>query len=82
MGLTKSFHMDREELGVQAANAALLDSSTDRFIALTAAFEEAGGRAAQYHDPAHALAELVNGVVFDYRAERRVIENERIAEGV
>ncbi|MGW5773130.1 hypothetical protein ACWEVY_28760 [Streptomyces longwoodensis] len=82
MGLTKRFLMDREELGLQAAKAALVDNDAERFIALTAVFEEAGERAAQYHDPARAVAELVHHIVTDYRAERRPLDLERIAEGV
>ncbi|MER6382111.1 hypothetical protein ACWDBD_38795 [Streptomyces sp. NPDC001118] len=82
MGLIKQFAMDREELGLKAANAAWIDNPTERFDALTAAFEACGERAVSYHDPAHAVRELVNAVITDYRLERRVIHYERIAEGV
>ncbi|MFF4245211.1 hypothetical protein ACFYY2_12140 [Streptomyces sp. NPDC001822] len=69
--LMQRLDVDLTELGTQAANAALLDTSAERLKALTAVFEECGERASTYDSPHSTVEQLVRWVAMDFQISRK-----------
>lgn len=70
MGFMKAIALDKEELSEKAAEAAWLDTSDERFQAITAVFRECGERANAYPDPLFVARDLVRESVFWFRVNR------------
>ncbi|NEC21192.1 hypothetical protein [Streptomyces parvus] len=82
MSAMNRLDLDLIELGAQAVNAALLDTSAARLSALTAVFEECGERANIYFCPSTAAADLVRWAALDYQGARRAVRRRAVVAGV
>ncbi|MFI8815709.1 MULTISPECIES: hypothetical protein [unclassified Streptomyces] len=74
--------IDLTELGVQAVNAARIDTPVARLSALTAVFAECGERANIYYCPDTAAADFVRWVALDYQGARRAARRSSVVSGV
>ncbi|MET7984578.1 hypothetical protein [Streptomyces sp. NPDC005281] len=81
MSLIKRFMDDEDELSEMAANAAFLDSPSERLRALTLVFQECGTRAQVYANPMEAARILVKGAVLYFRFNRMLASWEMEAQG-
>ncbi|MFJ7329013.1 hypothetical protein ACIQVN_22575 [Streptomyces cyaneofuscatus] len=82
MSAMNRLDLDLTELGAQAANAALLDTSAARLSALTAVFAECGERANSYYCPDTAAADFVRWAALDYQGARRAVRRRAVVAGV